>query len=75
MKKNSTKLMKNFGMKVKLERTKRGFSQEKLAELSNLSFRTIGTIERAESSPTIDTVKAIADALQIPLPEMFNFNF
>jgi len=75
MKKNPTELMKNFGMKVKLERTKRSYSQEKLSELSHLSFHTIGTIERAECSATIDTVKAIADALELSLPEIFNFNF
>jgi len=75
MRKNKTTLMKNLGMKIKLERTKRGFSQEKLAELSHLSLVTIGTIERGQSSPAVDTIEAIADALQIPLPEMFNFNF
>lgn len=63
-------LLKKFGMKVKLERIKMNFSQEKLAELSDLSQNSIGAIERGESSPTLDTIGAIAKAFGISICEL-----
>ncbi len=71
----SSELSKKFGMKVRLERIKRGLSQEKLAELANLSYTTISAIERSENSPTIETVRLISEAFEIPIHEMFNFNY
>lgn len=75
MKKKSSELAKQFGMKVKIERTKRFLSQEKLAEKSNLSFVTINSIENGCSSPTIETVKSIAEAFEIDMKELFDFNY
>lgn len=49
---------KRIGLKVKLERTKRGLSQEKLAELADLSKGSLGAIERGQSSATIETLKS-----------------
>ncbi len=63
-------LDKKIGLKIKLERTKRGWSQEKLAELSALSKNSIGIIERGESSPSITTLEKIALAFGIPLPDL-----
>lgn len=62
------------GVKIRLERQKRGFSQEKLAVLSGVATNTIGTIERAEQSPTVETVGAIAKALDIELYKLFIFD-
>lgn len=53
------------GVKIRIERMKKGFSQEKLATLSGLATNTIGTIERAEQSPTVETIGSIAKALEI----------
>lgn len=64
---------KKFGKKVKLERVKRDLSQEQLAELSDLSRPSIGAIERAESSPSIETAASIAKALDIELYKLFIF--
>lgn len=63
-------LTKKFGLKVKIERTKRNLSQEKLAHLANLNVNSIGAIERGESSATIETIAAIADALGMELTEL-----
>lgn len=60
------------GAKVKLERTKQGLSQEKLAELSDTSPNHIGNIERAESSPTIELLKKVADGLGISIVDLVN---
>ena len=61
-----------IGLKIRLERTKRKLSQEKLAELSDLSKVSIGAIERAEWSPTIETLAKIASALKFVVGEFNN---
>ena len=59
-----------IGLKIVLERTKRRLSQEKLAELSDLSKTALGAIERGTSSPSIDTLDRIAAALGVELSEL-----
>lgn len=63
-------LTSKIGLKIKLLRTKSGLSQEQLAELSNLNKNSIGSIERGQSSPAIDTLDNIAKALNIELKEL-----
>lgn len=64
-----------FGMKVLLERRKREWTQEVLAEKADLSRGALGAIERGESSPTLDTIIKLAQAFEIELPRMLDFNF
>lgn len=61
---------KKIGIKIKLLRIKMNFSQEKLAELSDLNKNSISTIELGKSSPTIETLDRIAKALDIELKEL-----
>ncbi len=61
-----------IGLKIKLERTKRKLSQEKLAELSDLSKTHIGDIERGTSVPSIETLNKIANALNVELVELID---
>ena len=63
-----------IGLKIRLERTKRKLSQEKLAELSDLSKVSIGAIERAEWSPTIETLAKIANAFGISLSDLVDIS-
>ena len=64
------KISAKIGLKIVLERTKRKLSQEKLAELSDLSKTALGSIERGTSSPSIDTLDRIATALEMELSEL-----
>ena len=64
------KISVKIGLKIVLERTKRRLSQEKLAEMSDLSKTALGAIERGTSSPSIDTLDRIASALGIELSEL-----
>ena len=64
------KISTKIGLKIVLERTKRRLSQEKLAELSDLSKNSLGAIERGTSSPSIDTLDRIAAALEMELSEL-----
>lgn len=56
-------LSKKFGIRVKFERIKRNWSQEKLAEEADIGRTTITNLERNTSSPTLDMVEKIAKAL------------
>ena len=62
-----------LGIKIRIDRQKAKISQEKLAELSNLNRNFIGMIERGETNVTIKNVENIANALKLPIQELFNF--
>ena len=61
---------KGLGQKLKTLRGQRGMSQEYLAEESKVSLRTIQRIENNESTPTGETIKRIANALEVQLLEL-----
>lgn len=63
-----------IGTKIKLERTKRNISQEKLAAIAELNRNYVGAIERGESSPTIETIAKIADAFGLTISELTDFS-
>lgn len=73
MKSKVNKTAVKVGMNIKLARTKLHMTQEKLSELSDISRSAMSAIERGESSPTVDTVSAIADSLDIELYKLFIF--
>ena len=54
-----------FRANVKFYRKQRDISQEKLAELSELSTNYIGDIERTNRKVTIDTIEKVAKGLNI----------
>ena len=63
----------NLVKKVKQLREKLGLSQEKLARLADVSNNTIINIEAGkQDNPTIDTLKKVAKALNIPVEELIN---
>lgn len=51
--------------KIKLERIKRDLSQQELALLADVDKNTICKIETEQTSPTINTLEKIANALQV----------
>lgn len=62
-----------LGNKIRLERMKRDLSQEKLAELANVSVRTISDIERGITDIRYTNLLQIADAFDLTLSELLNF--
>ena len=74
MKKVINNFTKKVGHKIKVERTKKDLTQEELAYATNISRSSMGLIERGESSPTVETVKLIADALEIDVYKLFIFD-
>ncbi|HEY5592481.1 MAG TPA: helix-turn-helix transcriptional regulator, partial [Paludibacter sp.] len=67
--------MDNFDLtkKVKELRTRRGLSQEQLADLTLLSLRTIQRIENGENVPRGDTLKRLAVALNVSPDEIIDW--
>ena len=67
--------MKNFDLakKIKELRSRKGYSQDDLAEYSQLSLRTIQRIENGETEPRGDTLKRLAKALNVTPDEMIDW--
>jgi transcriptional regulator with XRE-family HTH domain len=59
------RLVQNFGIGVRELRKERGWSQERLAENSNLNRSYIGEIERGCVIASLVTVEKLAAALQL----------
>ena len=59
-----------LGEAIRQLRTKRGISQEDLAHLAGVTTGTLSVIERGRSNPAWGTVKAIAKALDVSMPEL-----
>lgn len=64
-----------IGEKIKSIRTKKGLTQEILAEKTNVSTRTIQRIENNEVDPRSYTLEKIALALNIEFKEFSDFQF
>jgi transcriptional regulator with XRE-family HTH domain len=61
----------NIAKTVKRLREKMSLSQEKLARLANVSNNTIINIEAGkQDNPTIETLKKIAKALNMPIEDL-----
>jgi len=63
---------KRLAQRVRLMRTRRGWSQEVLAELSGLNRSYIGAVERAEHNIGLDNIERIAEALETGLPDLLD---
>lgn len=64
---------KKLGLNIRLERVKRGISQEILADMAGIARSTMGIIERGEQSPSLQTVAKVANALQLDIYKLFLF--
>ena len=58
---------KRFGKRVRMLRTTREISQEKLADLAGLHRTYVGSIERGERNVSLANLMRLADALGISL--------
>ena len=55
--------LKNLGINIKSERLRRNISQERLAELTNISRNSVSLIETGKINPTVLKVLDIANVL------------
>lgn len=57
--------LKNLGINIKSERLRKNLSQERLAELTNISRNSLSLIETGKINPTILKVIDIARVLDV----------
>ena len=66
-----SEIAKAVGQRIRNYRTRAGFSQEKLAEMSGCHPTYIGQLERGEKNATIESIEKIATALNLPMSKLF----
>ena len=70
---NDKEILKTIGNNLRAERSRRGYSQEKLAEMAGLSYgQVIGTIERGEINTSILVMIKILKALNLDFEKIYN---
>lgn len=70
-------VVKEVGKKIRLLRTSRfgpKMTQEDLAERASISVSFLSMIERGERAPHLETLAKVAQALGVPLTELFGFD-
>ena len=66
-------ILKKIGDNLKKIRTGKGLSLRALSHRCSIDFSDIGKIERGENNATVLTLNQLAEALEIPLCELFRF--
>lgn len=64
-------LKRRIAIRVKAVRKSRQLTQNGLAERTGRSVDAISNIERAKGLPSVETLQALAQALDIPITEFF----
>ena len=62
------------GRRLKFLRRRSGMTQEQLAEAADLSVDQIGCMERGKSAASFDTLEKLANALHVPVRDLFDFS-
>lgn len=65
MEKKRSPILVEFARKVRLRRHELNLTQEELAERANFHVNYIGGIERALKNPSLESIVALAKALEI----------
>lgn len=70
---NMSELKDCLGKRIKELREKRGLTQQQLAEMADIEQRNVSKIECGNTFPS-RSLAAIAQALDVSLPNLFDFN-
>ena len=62
-----------FGKNLRIARAIKGYSLEKLAMIANLNPTHIAKIERAEMAPTLLTILALLEALNVDFNTLVSY--
>ena len=63
-----------FGQRLRQLRKDKKLTQERLAELTHLSKDQISFLERGKSGTTLDRLGILAEALDIPVKDLLDFD-
>lgn len=64
----------NVGERIRYFRTLKGYTTNKLANLSGISQSYLRDVELGNKNPTIETLSYVCDALNISMQDFFNEN-
>lgn len=64
---------KGLGKRIKQLRKAKGWSQQELADKSNMQYSYLGLIERGERNPTLEIIDKIAKGLGVEISQLFLF--
>lgn len=67
-------MKKEVGKNIRIERQKKGLSQENLSEAIGMSSGNLGKIERGEITSNIEIIRRIAQVLAIPISRLIQDN-
>ena len=67
-------LKEDFGKRLQALRVKSNITQEQLADDVALTVESISNIERGIFGPKFDNLEKIANSLNIPVKELFDFD-
>lgn len=62
--------MASFGENLRALRKSRGYSQEKFAQVINSNQANVTAWERGTRTPTLNTIKGIAEVFSVPLSSL-----
>jgi transcriptional regulator with XRE-family HTH domain len=62
-----------LGAKIKELRKAKGLSQSEIADIINIDAKHLSRIEVGANYPSLDTLTKLAEALEVPLKELFEF--
>ncbi len=65
-----TNVLKRIGKNIRTERVRKGYSQEKFAEIASVHTNYIGKIERGEQNITIKKLVEITNKLGIKVEDI-----
>lgn len=64
-------IRKKIGKTIRNLRKSKGFTQEQLGEKAGISYKFIGEVERGTVNPSLDSLIAISQALDVNVKELF----
>jgi transcriptional regulator with XRE-family HTH domain len=64
----------SFGRRLRQIRREKNLTQEYLAEATGVSVDLISNIERGINAPSFETLEKLAEALDIPVKDLFEFS-
>ncbi len=69
---NRQDIIKKFAENVRVERARKKISQEKLAEMANISPEYLSRIEAGKYSPSLVVITNLAKALDVSVETLIN---
>ena len=66
---------KAFGTHFRKLRENKGIGMRTFANIADMEYSQLSKIERGVTNPTLSTVIALAEALEVSHQELFNFKF